>query len=356
MFFNSFGRKKRFIQEANRRSVLKGTVGLFGNWCKSQGLAKDGKVTLRCINKAKRSGNTTLIKRATFAKNIGGYNGAKKRRTRFGKNSLNSIGKKTIKKSVKKTVKKSVKIKYQVTGRRKKNESEGVSSIKYHNELYGKYNKYGKKVIKTKYTSVGGRKSPGVSATKFSVGTVKKGLDGNKWVIVKIKSGVQRWKKMSVFEKKSRFGKSRFGKSRFGAYEDDYINDLIDNDKISNLIEDEIKIAEKIIDNYPKNDNLKKRAVRLLFKIKKGFIDFEYRENIESLLSVIQILTSILTVFYGMSEAYSTIHQASGVFRYIAGPLNKLINRFSKKQIKISNEMVTQTDEPDEPFDENDLR
>jgi len=39
------------------------------------------------------------------------------------------------------------------------------------------------------------RKSPEESATNFSVGTKKKGNDGNMWVIVKNKNGVKRWQK-----------------------------------------------------------------------------------------------------------------------------------------------------------------
>ena len=85
-----FGKKnKTFIQEANKKSRKKGTVGTFGRWCKSHGLATaDGKVTRRCINKAKKSGNTTLIRRAVFAQNIGGYAGAVKYNS-FGMNLKN---------------------------------------------------------------------------------------------------------------------------------------------------------------------------------------------------------------------------------------------------------------------------
>lgn len=39
------------------------------------------------------------------------------------------------------------------------------------------------------------RKSPRASATGFAVGTVKTGLDGNKWVIKKASNGVKRWSK-----------------------------------------------------------------------------------------------------------------------------------------------------------------
>ena len=50
------------------------------------------------------------------------------------------------------------------------------------------------------------RKGPEESATLFSVGTKKKGNDGNIWVIVKNKNGVKRWQKSlfknSLFKKK----------------------------------------------------------------------------------------------------------------------------------------------------------
>ena len=46
-----------------------------------------------------------------------------------------------------------------------------------------------------KYSTAGGRKSPGFSATKFPRGTRKKGLDGNIWVIRINTNGVKRWSK-----------------------------------------------------------------------------------------------------------------------------------------------------------------
>lgn len=41
------------------------------------------------------------------------------------------------------------------------------------------------------------RKGPSESATQFSVGTIKKGNDGNKWQITETSSGVHRWSKMT---------------------------------------------------------------------------------------------------------------------------------------------------------------
>jgi hypothetical protein len=40
------------------------------------------------------------------------------------------------------------------------------------------------------------RKSPSESATKFSVGTIKKGNDGNMWKIIATAAGVHRWSKI----------------------------------------------------------------------------------------------------------------------------------------------------------------
>jgi hypothetical protein len=48
---------------------------------------------------------------------------------------------------------------------------------------------------KRKYTFTGGRKSPGVSAAKYLVGTSKLGLDGKLWTIKKSINGIKRWVK-----------------------------------------------------------------------------------------------------------------------------------------------------------------
>lgn len=45
-------------------------------------------------------------------------------------------------------------------------------------------------------TAKKGRKGPSESATKFSVGTKKRGNDGNQWVIIATSSGTHRWKKL----------------------------------------------------------------------------------------------------------------------------------------------------------------
>uniref|UniRef100_A0A6C0I8X6 Uncharacterized protein n=1 Tax=viral metagenome TaxID=1070528 RepID=A0A6C0I8X6_9ZZZZ len=65
---------KLFIQEANKKSVKKGTVGSFTKWCKSKKLTNSqGKVTMKCIKKGLKSKSLLTRRRANYARNIGGY-------------------------------------------------------------------------------------------------------------------------------------------------------------------------------------------------------------------------------------------------------------------------------------------
>jgi hypothetical protein len=69
------------------------------------------------------------------------------------------------------------------------------------------------------------RKGPSSSATKSSVGTKKKGNDGNMWKIVKNKNGTKRWLKVSSVTLKN--------KTKHVQYVDD-VNDVDDSDIIRN--------------------------------------------------------------------------------------------------------------------------
>lgn len=60
-----------------------------------------------------------------------------------------------------------------------------------------------------------GRKGPTDSATKFQVGTKKKGNDGNTWKVVKTSNGVQRWKKHSDGKGTRKKDKTLKGKTYF---------------------------------------------------------------------------------------------------------------------------------------------
>jgi len=68
---------KKFIQRATEKMEKKGSSGKFGAWCKKEGLDKDGEVTKKCIDKAMKSDDSKVVKMANFAKNIGGFKGAK---------------------------------------------------------------------------------------------------------------------------------------------------------------------------------------------------------------------------------------------------------------------------------------
>jgi hypothetical protein len=75
---NESKKEENFIQKAVEKQEKKGTTGKFGAWCKRNGLASaDGEVTMKCINKAMKSDDSSVVKMANFAKNIGGYKGSK---------------------------------------------------------------------------------------------------------------------------------------------------------------------------------------------------------------------------------------------------------------------------------------
>ena len=63
-------KEENFIQKAEKKMEKKGTVGSFREYC-------GGEVTMGCINKALKSGDPSIVKKANYAKHIGGYKGAK---------------------------------------------------------------------------------------------------------------------------------------------------------------------------------------------------------------------------------------------------------------------------------------
>ena len=69
------------------------------------------------------------------------------------------------------------------------------------------------------------RKGPASSATKFSIGTKKKGNDGNIWKIVQNKNNTKRWLKIS----NKTIKKTQTEKNRTK-----HIQDVLDDDIIRN--------------------------------------------------------------------------------------------------------------------------
>lgn len=62
--------------------------------------------------------------------------------------------------------------------------------------------------------SVQTRKAPTASATLFKRGTVKKGNDGNKWMIVTDTRGVKRWQKIHIVSVKSTTRKNKTSRKK----------------------------------------------------------------------------------------------------------------------------------------------
>ena len=75
------------------------------------------------------------------------------------------------------------------------------------------------------------RPSPSESATKFDVGKVKKGNDGQKWIIIKTKKGTKRWSKLSGVIKKTSKIINKWLKGLGKDYIVGYYNELTNTNK-----------------------------------------------------------------------------------------------------------------------------
>ena len=69
MTLNEGKKKRKWIQKVQKKIEKSGTEGSFKEYC-------GGEVTMACIKKAMESGDTDLIRKANYAKNIKGYKGA----------------------------------------------------------------------------------------------------------------------------------------------------------------------------------------------------------------------------------------------------------------------------------------
>ena len=58
------------------------------------------------------------------------------------------------------------------------------------------------------------RRGPSASATQFKVGLIKKGNDGENWIISEDKNGVKRWQKHKSIQKTRRYRKTRKTRKR----------------------------------------------------------------------------------------------------------------------------------------------
>ena len=67
--------KEKFIQKTKKEIEKSGTEGSFKKYC-------GGEVTMNCIKKGLKSDDPKIVKKANFAKNIGGYKGAEHKKSK----------------------------------------------------------------------------------------------------------------------------------------------------------------------------------------------------------------------------------------------------------------------------------
>jgi hypothetical protein len=193
------------------------------------------------------------------------------------------------------------------------------------------------------------RQSPKESATLFKVGTKKKGLDKNTWIISKDINGVQRWK---LFEKSPT-------NKQLDKLSDDYEFKVIFTGKLLAWIDNNtatpieksvpkenqdtvINKARKLFDNYLRYDFMSSKA-----KLEwngTNFIMTEYKK-IKDIDTVIDFIISIRNSFHGMTVAaadgylsgFTSIYIKPGVSKFTPedGILYELV--FEPLEVKIFN-------------------
>ncbi len=186
------------------------------------------------------------------------------------------------------------------------------------------------------------KRLPSVSATKYPVGTIKTGLDKKKWIVKLTSKGVKRW----VHLLKKRKGNSfKFGKPVYSGNQHEFINTLLERERLKNenkealikQIEKEIKVAEKIIEKYPENDTLKRRALRLLSDVKRKLVTALTVENLKTFIrtitEIVIVFSMMLGAFAGMSDKYHALRRSSKTFVGLLYPIEYLLNKIRSSKV-----------------------
>nr|UZT29145.1 hypothetical protein [Nucleocytoviricota sp.] len=119
------------------------------------------------------------------------------------------------------------------------------------------------------------RKGPEESATKFTVGTIKKGNDGNNWIIIETKNKTHRWKKLDNTNNKT----IKKSKSK----------NIDKSNKKSNIHDNEIPSTEKLKQLKKKYSVLvsgnKSELANGLYRVRRNAINLDDLELIYPLLN-----------------------------------------------------------------------
>jgi len=125
------------------------------------------------------------------------------------------------------------------------------------------------------------RQSPIESATLFSIGTIKKGNDGNKWVIIETSAGIHRWKQVKT-GKPSKPSNNKTHKKPITppkTPEDNLISSS-NNDDVSQAML--VSMAKK---NQVTSSGNKKELAEKIWRVRSSAIDSKDLKKIVGLLS-----------------------------------------------------------------------
>jgi len=130
------------------------------------------------------------------------------------------------------------------------------------------------------------RQGPIESATLFSIGTIKKGNDGNKWVIIETSAGIHRWKQVKTGKpgKPSKTSNNKTHKKPITSPkktpEDNLISSSSNNGDASQALL--VSIAKK---NQVTSSGTKKELAEKIWRVRSSALDSKDLKKIVGLLS-----------------------------------------------------------------------
>lgn len=165
------------------------------------------------------------------------------------------------------------------------------------------------------------RKSPQESATNFSIGTIKKGNDGNNWIIIETKNKTHRWKKLHNSNNKT----IKKSKSKF-------INKSTNKNNINNTI---IPSTEKLKQLKKKYSVLvsgnKSELANGLYRVRRNAINLDDLKLIYPLLNKENKKEVDKTI---KKRTNNPITDFKGLWKPLPKPINKMTREELIKNLK----------------------
>ena len=123
------------------------------------------------------------------------------------------------------------------------------------------------------------RQSPIESATLFSVGTIKKGNDGNKWVIIETSAGIHRWKQVKTSKTSKNNKTHKKPITSPNKPEDKPIGSSHSGDVSQTML---VSMAKK---SHVTTSGTKKELAEKIWRVRRSAIDSKDLEKLVDLLS-----------------------------------------------------------------------